>query len=341
MSISLSDIAKEAGVSTATVSLVLSDKAAAAGIAKSTHEKVRQVARRLNYRPNLMARGLRTRQTFTLGLLFHNPRELIYAELISNIHALLRPYGYACICAFWDDNLDAAGEAFRTVVDRGVDLLITSHDDVSLIPPNIPAVLLFQDDGINDCISRDSRAGMQKAVNCLLELGHRRIGGVNLNPKSLGRLASEMLAASGCDVTSFWAHDPDGDYLAGSRRCLATLLDLPPETRPTALICRNDTVAMVAMSEAGRRGLNVPRDISVIGFDGVTMGALSNPPLTSVGVPPAELARETVALMMRRLKNPAAPRQVIKLVPDLTLRESCAPAPQTVLGAARGRVVAV
>lgn len=85
MAISLRDIAKEAGVSTATVSLVLSGKGRDFGIAKATRENVRKVANRLRYRPNLAARGLRKGQTYVVGLLFFNPRELIYAELLSCI----------------------------------------------------------------------------------------------------------------------------------------------------------------------------------------------------------------------------------------------------------------
>jgi DNA-binding LacI/PurR family transcriptional regulator len=106
---------------------------------------------------------------------------------------------------------------------------------------------------------------------------------------------------------------------------MAQFLALPPKQRPTALICRNDTAAMVAMSEAGRHSMTVPGDLSVIGFDAVDMGAITNPPLTSVGVAPAELARRAVALLIHRLADPDAPCENILLQPELVARASCAP----------------
>lgn len=325
MAISLNDIAKEAGVSTATVSLVLSGKASDFGIAKATRENVLKVARRLRYRPNLAARGLRKGRTYVVGLLFNNPRELIYAELLSCIQTELHHRGYAGICAFWE-TMSGAPEAFGSVIDRGVDALITSHDDLSLIPDSVPAVLLFQTDDRHDSVNRDGVAAMRLAAHHLLDLGHRRLGVVDLNRETHEALLADALRERDLDLAAYWTYDEDDvGYRDGVMRCMEEILSLPPDTRPTGLICRNDTAAMIAISEAGRRGLRVPHDLSVIGFDAVSMGAIANPPLTSVGVDPAELACRAVALLIRRLNDSDAPCERIVLQPELITRASCAP----------------
>lgn len=324
---SLQDIATDVGVSVATVSAVLSNNTVGIRVSDATRRKVRQSAGRLRYRPNLSARGLRTGRTYAVGLLFFSFRELIYAELQSEIQTLLSAFGYSGICATWDTRTDAE-KAFRTVIDRGVDGLVTSHGDLSLLPSDKPSVLLFQDDGANDCVCRDGEVAMQRAVDHLLDLGHRRFGTVDVKPEPHQDLIRDALRKRGVETEPFWTYDADLDFLAGSRRCMTEILDLPPETRPTALICRNDTVAMSAISEAGRRGLHVPRDVSIVGFDGVSLGALANPPLTSVGIPPAELARHVVDLMIRRLNTPEAPRTALRLKPDLIARNSSAPPPE-------------
>ena len=323
---SLQDIAAEVGVSVATVSAVLSGKADHFRISEPMRLKVRQAARRLRYRPNLAARGLRTGQTYVIGLLFNNPRELIYAELLSHIQALLHHHGYAGICAFWETMPDAPA-AFASVLDRGVDALITSHDDLSLIPAGVPAVLLFQKDGVHDSVCRDGAKAMRFAVDHLLDWGHRRLGVLDLNPATHEPLLTPVLRERGLDLDPFWTWHPETNVTTGSRRCIAEILSLPPEKRPTALICRNDTVAMVAISEAGRHGLTVPGDLSVIGFDAVSMGDIANPPLTTVGVPPAELASRAVELLIRRLDSPDADFCETLLVPELIQRASCAPPP--------------
>ncbi len=321
---SLKDIAREAGVSVATVSTVLSGKGRSVGLHEGTCEKVRRVAESLRYRPNLTARGLRTKRGYAIGLLFYNPRELLYAEILAEIHALLLPHGYAGICAFWN-TMEEAKVAFNAVIGRGVDGLITSHDDLSLIPKGVPTVLLVQRHPDYDCVCGDRDQSMRDAVRYLLRLGHRRIGTLNLHRPWYEPVINAVLAEHGVRTPVVWTSPVGFDYRGSSVKGMTEILAYPPQKRPTALICRNDTVAMIAMSEAGRHGLRVPDDLSVIGFDGVTLGSISNPPLTSFGVPPIELAKHLVDLMVRRLHDPVAPRVEMLLAQRLMERGSCAP----------------
>jgi LacI family transcriptional regulator len=323
---SLQDIAKEVGVSVATASLVLSNKADTVGIKEATRQRVWEAARKLRYRPNWLARGLSTGRTYTIGTLFYDTRELLYAELLSKIQTLLHPHGYAGLCAFWD-NMSMAREVFGAVIDRGVDGLITSHHDVTIIPEHIPLVLMFVTDERHDSVWRDNTAAYRLAAEHLLELGHRRLGVVCAPASTTKSDLTALLRSRGGDIQYYCHDEPLRDLVADSIRCMDKIFNQPPEKRPTGLICRNDTVAMIAMSEAGRRGFNVPRDFSVIGSDAVSLGAIANPPLTSVGVEPLELARCAVDLMMRRLNEPDAPRRVVRMDMRLFERGSCAAPP--------------
>jgi LacI family transcriptional regulator len=322
--ISQRDIAKEAGVSVATVSTVLSNKFAALGISQATADRVRREARRLGYRPNLTASGLRTRKHYAIGLMFFNPSELLYGELMTALQARLTKRHYAGVSAFWHGPEDVA-LAFESVVARGVDGIITCHDDLSLIPEGIPVVAFEQDSPQRDCVCRDGGAAVLRALRYLLALGHRRLGMINMNREEQESGVLAETRKHRVEVTLMWVADVKRDYLAEARKAVEKLLDQPAPLRPTALICRNDTVAIQAMSVAGRLGLRIPADISILGFDNVSIGAMTNPPLTTLGVPPAELARHLVALMMRRLNTPEAPVQRIQLQKRLHIRESCAP----------------
>lgn len=321
---SLQDVALATGLSTATVSLVMSNKSSQVGISKSTKERVRKMANELGYRPNLMARGLSTGQTYTIGLLFSSPRELIYSELLAEIQTLLRPYRYGGMCAFWEDEVSAA-EAFSSVYQRGVDAIITSHNDMTLIPATMPTTLLFLQDELHDSVIYDRAIAMELIVQHLLELGHHKLGLVGLRPDIYEELLLAALGPRLPDVDLSWVYHPQPNYLEEGRICLAKIFGLAAAQRPTALICRNDTMAMLAISEAGKIGLRVPHDISVIGRDAVFLGSLTNPPLSSVGVSPSELATQVVEVTLNRLRNPDAPRQNIVLTPKLYERASCAP----------------
>ena len=320
---SLKDIALEAGVSVATVSTVLSGKADSVGIRQQTRKEVRRVAEELGYRPNLAARGLRTKRSYALGILLYNPRELIYSDLVAEIQALLPAQGYAGICSFWQ-TMDDARNAFRVVLDRGVDGLITCHDDLTLIPKGMPAVLFQNRHPDYDSVYRDAEPAMRRAVNYLLDLGHSRLGCLNVDRVKHEKTILSVLRKRGVSTAPFWTRTVQG-LPADQGRCMEDILALPAAKRPTALICRNDTAAMYGMSVAGQHGIRVPQDMSFIGFDDVSMGTISNPPLTTLGVPADELANHLVDLMVRRLKTPDAPRRELALEQRLVVRHSCAP----------------
>jgi len=324
--VSQRDIAEALGVSVATVSTVLANKSAALGISQATASRVRRTARRLGYSPHLTASGLRTRRHYAIGLMFFNPSELLYGELMTELQARLTACHYAGVCAFWHDEQDV-GAAFESVVSRGVDGLITCHDDSSVIPAGLPAVTFEWQAPAWDSVVRDGPDAVLRGLRYLLSLGHRRIGMLNMNRDEHEREVVAEMRRQGVGEAPVWAANVRRNYLDESRRAVGRLLSAPPSTRPTALMCRNDTVALMAMSVAGRLGLQIPGDLSVLGFDNVAIGAMANPPLTTLGIRPAELARQLVELMMRRLETSDAPVKRIRLQKRLVIRDSCAPPP--------------
>ncbi|NLL84689.1 MAG: LacI family transcriptional regulator, partial [Lentisphaerae bacterium] len=214
--------------------------------------------------------------------------------------------------------------AFRAVLDRGVDGLISCHDDLTLLPDDIPVVLFQQRHPRCDSIVRDGETAMRRAVEYLLGLGHRKLGTVCLDRQRFEALINGVLGDHGVATPALWANSARKAHIDAARACMGQILALPPAERPTALICRNDTTAMAVISTAGEHGLVVPRDFSVIGSDDVSLGAVTNPPLTTFGVPPAELARRLVDLLFRRLQEPAAPIKEYLLQQKLIERASCA-----------------
>jgi LacI family transcriptional regulator len=324
--VSQRDIADAVGVSVATVSTVLANKFAALGISEATADRVRREAQRLGYRRNLTASGLRTRKHYAIGLMFFNPSELLYGELLTELQASLTKQHYAGVCAFWHGYDDVAS-AFESVVSRGVDGILTCHSDLTFVPDGVPVVTFEARNPRHDCVYRDGGDAVRRALRHLLGLGHRRLGLVNMNRSEHETLVMDELQRFRVEAAPVWVADVKQDYLYESRQAVARLLDQPCGRRPTALICRNDTVAMQAMSVAGRMGLRIPADLSVVGFDNVSIGAMTNPPLTTLGVTPAVLAGKLVDLMMRRLEKPGAPVQQVKLRKQLVIRDSSAPPP--------------
>ncbi len=321
------DIAANLGVSIATVSTVLSGKYSDIGISDNTAVRVKREAKRLDYRRNLTASGLRTSKHYAIGLLLNNPSELLYAELLTELQAYLGEYNYAGVSAFWHSSADVA-KAFESVISRGVDGIITCHHDLSMVPEGLPVVTFEKSHDGYDSLSRDREGAVREAFVFLHSLGHRHIGMVNMNRAENGKLVKSILKEFSDSPRLTWGGDgTSSNYLIEARKGAVRMLTTAPEKRPTALICRNDTVALQSISVAGSLGIAVPRDLSVIGFDNISIGKLANPPLTSLGTRPDRLARQLVDLMVRRLENPDAPIEHVQVEKPLIIRNSCGNVP--------------
>jgi len=306
--VTMTDVARRAGVSRTTVSFVLSNRADA-GISEDTRNRIADAVQELGYRPNAGARALASQRSDWYGIV----TEIVTAPFAVDIIKGAQDQAWLdrrFLLIAPSDQADAQGPnqgledaAIEKLLEQRVEGLLyaaTYHRGVHvpLSANEVPTVLIncFDADGKLPSIVPDERAGGRVAVERLLQAGHTRIGVINLDPNipaAVGRLegAREALAAAGLELDAELVVSgnatADGGYAAA-----CTILDRykEGEGRPTALFCLNDRMAMGAYDAIKERGLTIPGDIAVIGFDNQELiAAYLRPKLTTVALPFEEM----------------------------------------------------
>jgi DNA-binding LacI/PurR family transcriptional regulator len=318
----ISDVAAAAGVSTSTVSLVLNNRTAR--ISEETRERVRDAAAAVGYTPNSIARSLRTQRTRTIGLVSDVIATTPFAgRMLAGAQDAAREHGHLLILVNTDADPAVERDAIRALVDHQVDAMIfaTMWHRVVETPEGLPDRTVFLDcrpaDGTRPAVVPDEVAGGRAAVRELLAAGHRRIAWLDIgepNPPVASGLRHqayrEVLAEAGITPDPAWHVRGDGTTAASGRAATDRLLDLPPHRRPTAIFCFNDRMAAGAYVAARHRGLEIPADLSVVGYDDqqLVAGEL-DPPLTTIALPHYEMGRwaAEVALGAREPPQPGQP----------------------------------
>ncbi len=310
-------VAREAGVSQSTVSLVLAGSKVSS---EETTRRVLAVAEKLGYRPNLLVRGIQTGKTGTVGVLMH-PFQFYWAEVLCGVHDVLTEKGCVPItlwAAHWGAqprNRFGPGEGLAQIhqlVDRRVDGVILWPPFARLYQEhlhefssrNLPVVTIDHrlPERFNaDFVGSDEASGGRMVAEHLYGLGHRRIG---------------YLAAPG-DTT--WARDRRKafeDALQKMKGTCLTVLEAPPglpklgiqqarqmlstADRPTAIFAASDLYAKVVYQAATERGLNIPEDLSVVGFSDEDFAEEMTPPLTTVHQPAYEIGKRAAEIVLGR-----------------------------------------
>ena len=325
------DVARLAGVSPSTVSRMLNGKGQ---FAPATRTAIEQAVEQLRYRPNTIARSLRTKSTQTIAFLLPYMPDPFFVSLIGGIQQHALNHDYAILLCVTE------GDPERE--ERYLHLLQAKQVDGALIDgPVLPAtrVARFVEDGFPIvCVDRDvdlpsvplvqvdNRLGARRATEHLLSLGHQRIAHVSGSElqrlrHSRERLAGyrEALAAAGV------REDPrlvaTGDYTEeGGRGATRALLDAGAEF--SAVFAANDLSAIGAMRALAERGRRVPKDVSVVGFDDVHISAFINPPLTTVHQPAAEIAQRATELLIALIHGREVAERRHVLEPRLVVRAS-------------------
>jgi LacI family transcriptional regulator/LacI family repressor for deo operon, udp, cdd, tsx, nupC, and nupG len=329
---SLTDVARIAGVSIATVSRVIShpDK-----VNRKTQARVRKVMEDLNYRPNRVARRLRQRggRRHLLGLIIPDIQNPFFAEIARGVEDAAYANQFAVILCNSDE--DIKKEAFYLDVMRD-----ESVDGIILPPINESdsAVLKCAESGMPmvsvdrslanspiDQVEVDNRLGAYEAVEHLIKLNHRRIGIItgrlNVSTSRERKLGHDQaLAAYGLPVKKSYMRV--GDYKQASGYALAEEL-LALADRPSALFVLNNLMVVGAIEAIHKRGLKIPQDVAIIGFDDLPWAEALDPPLTVVRQPTYEVGQAAVDLLLKRLETPKAPAVSLRLRPQLILRRSC------------------
>ena len=305
------DVATLAGVCVTTVSRVL-NKTSGVRINISTREKVERAARELGYRPNHVARGPRSRQSQTLGLSTdHLGAAPLAGKLIQGIQEAAELHNRLLIALDSGGHAELRARQTQTLLDRRVDGIVYAamrHQEMTPPPSarQAPVVLLnaFCDyDAAYPSVVPDEHQGAQLAIRDLVGHGHRAIGFITgdvATPAGEARLQGYRTALTAAAIAPEprWIMRTAADA-AGGFQATTALLELAPPIRPTAIFCLNDLIAMGAYQAAAEHGLQIPRDLSIIGFDEHELIAASlRPTLTTVALPLKDMGAWAVQVLL-------------------------------------------
>lgn len=307
MRATLRDVAERAGVSTATVSMVLRDLAEGR-VSEETSARVRAAAASLNYVSNGHAASLRTKRTPTVGFISDRIATTGHAvKIIRAASDTAREYGYTLLMVNSGEDPADEAEAIKELRRDGIDSVVYArmeHQRVTLpagLPDNVVIVDGVSDDQSVPATVPDESQGAEDAIDHLVALGHRRIGllneGVSYSLAARLRLQGyqRALERHGLDL------DPALVVTAKNSPTAADIgaAELLDQASPTAILCFNDEMATGVYRVARRRGLSIPNDLSVVGFDNLELVAtLVDPPLTTVRLPHEEMGEWAVRTLL-------------------------------------------
>ncbi len=333
----IADVAARAGVSTATVSRVLSGSVPASPWAR---ERVLAAVRELGYRPSGVARSLKLRRTQALGLIVTDIENPYYPEIVRAVEDAARELDYTLVLCNGADDPEREASYLEVLADRRVDGIIIATGGLSerhalwLATRPVPVVIVNSapaETAIPAVLS-DNRAGGRSAAGHLLDLGHRRIGhvmGPSTHTAAADRLAGmrDALRERGLPPRSLDVAHGDG-HVAGGQRAMDEILERAPDV--TGVVCYNDLTAIGAVRSIRAHALRVPEDVSVVGFDDLDLASYVDPPLTTVMQQTREMGRWAVERLVRLIKSDGTaldhgPTDVVRLSVRLIERGSTAP----------------
>lgn len=326
------DVAERAGVSITTVSHVVNRTRK---VEPATASRVEAAIDELGYRPNAVARSMRRGITHTVGVVVPDIANPFFGDLARSVEDHMFEAGYSAIICNSDGDEDKEARYLEVLLSKQVDgLLLVAASQSSdrlthLTGRGRPTIVVDReiDDLPVSHVLVANRQGGYLAGRHLLELGHRDIG-VIAGPGSLGtsarRLEGFRDALEDASVPLPPARIARGDFRAASGRA-AVEAWLRDDQLPSAVFAENDLMAVGALSAAHAAGLDVPRDLSVVGFDGIAFGADVTPPLTTVSQSADDMAAAAVELLLERLRDGDAEPRAVELPVTLDVRGSSAP----------------
>lgn len=332
MPIRLKDIAQDLGVSVVTVSKVLRGQS---DIGEETRERVLRRMRELNYHPNMMARGLASGRTYTVGLIVPDLVQPYFAELARSISAVLRPASRALVLASSEGKPDLEQSEVRTLLLRGVDVLLIAscqqdlRNFYEIDEPRAPYILVdrnFPHLAANFVGINDYRAG-EIATEHLLQLGRKRVAhiagkGIQTSKDRLlgyrAALLQHNLKLGEEYVILSDNIEEEGD--AVGYRSMRELLSL--REPPDGVFCYNDLAATGAMHAASEAGFRIPGDIAFVGCGNVSYSRYLRHPLTSIDQSIADLGRIAGEMALDLDQNKDQPPRTVALEPRLIVRGS-------------------
>jgi Transcriptional regulators len=323
------DIARLAGVSTATVSKVFNQTG---NISEKTRRRILEISKELNYQPNVLASALNGKKTFSLGLLIPDMVNPFFAELARHVEDRAQELGFNLIICNTDNDMKKEIKYIQLLRQKSVDGIIVAtgvrNDEFlkELIDQRVPIALVAREMSVlsTSTVLVDDFAGGYNATRHLIELGHRRIAVI----------AESMSVSSSKERVRGYRHALEeaelrydeelvltSDFSIESGRVTALAI-LQRPSRPTAIFACNDLLAIGALQAAKELGIRVPDDLSVVGFDNTILASITDPPMTTVAQPIRAMGHQVVDLIVAEINEESTVKQRVVLLPELIIRQS-------------------
>jgi DNA-binding LacI/PurR family transcriptional regulator len=331
--VTLREVAERVGLAPGTVSAVLNNAPSSRAIPEHTRQRVHAAAQELNYRPNFLARSLRKKRTYTVGLIIEEIGDAYGSMIISGVEAYLRQHNYFFLTVIHRHEESMLRDYSQLLLERGVEGFITVDTSLPEAPP-LPTVSVAGHRALKGVrnIVLDQERGARMALEHLLGLGHRKIAFMKGQPyssdsedrwKAVCKVAEELDLTMHEDLIIKLELD-DPSPLLGYPYAKQLLARKKPFT---ALFAYNDVSAIGAIRAIQEEGLRIPQDVSVVGFDDIPWAAYHTPSLTTVRQPLAkmgQIAAETLVGMIeaRMTGNGEEDASEIAIEPTLVVRES-------------------
>jgi len=339
MAKTLKDVAAAAGVSSATASLVLNGRADGR-VSADLAERVERAAANLNYRPNLVARSLRTQESKTIGVISNDVATTPFAgAMLAGAQEVAWRYGWLLLLVNTNGVAEVEKAATRSLIQRNVDGLIYAamfHQEIEtpeyLNGQQVVLLDCFDDQKKFDSVVPDEAQGARDAVKFLVDQGHTKIAHITTNENTIAareriKAYKEVLDENNIDFNSEYVIKENSANSIDGYQATQKILAL--KNLPTAIFCYTDRMAMGAYEAIAEKGLSVPKDISVVGFDNqLNVAEALRPPLTTVQLPHFEMGAWAATRLLQAIdpenSEPLMPKGQVIACP-LVIRDSVAP----------------
>ncbi|MEJ8543865.1 LacI family DNA-binding transcriptional regulator [Brevibacillus borstelensis] len=323
------DVAREAGVSIATVSKVINNTGR---ISEKTRKLVLSVMKEMNYQPSVVASALTGKSTYTIGLMIPDLANPFFSGIARSIEDRGHALGYNIVICSTDYDPEKEAKYISLLLQKSVDgiILASGFENVEtvreLIKQKVPLAIIAREiPSLEvDTVAVDDFLGGYQAASHLISLGHRRIAIIARDlwsNRERMRGYRHALDEAGIDYGRDVEYVMESNVESGKALAEKLLRSADP---PTAIFACNDLLAMGAIHAARRLGMSIPRDLSVVGFDNTAWASVTDPPLTTVAQPIRDMGTHVMNLLIQEINGEKKHKQRIVLLPELVVRESTA-----------------
>ncbi|CAM3676678.1 HTH-type transcriptional repressor PurR [Vibrio aerogenes CECT 7868] len=326
----IKDVARLAGVSTTTVSHVINKTRF---VAEATQEKVLEAVKSLNYAPSAVARSLKCNSTRTIGMLVTQSTNPFFSEVIDGVESYCYRQGYTLILCNTGGLYEKQRDYIRMLAEKRVDGILVICSDLTEVLldmldgyQDIPKVVMDwgPESSQADKIIDNSEEGGYLATKYLIDHGHKKIA--CLSGQLSKAICKERILGYRRAMSEANLPTNDDWILEGNFECDTAVLAadkiIAMDEKPTAIFCFNDTMALGLMSRLQQRGIKIPDDMSVIGYDNIEISEYFSPPLTTIHQPKRRVGKNAFEILLERIKNKEHERRIFEMHPEIVARDT-------------------